>query len=419
MQIFSKTIIIGVILLFSVLCLSTTTFADVQNNSFLPLGFQSSISISVNNISLDSISPSLFIINGSPSSTTGNSGGIFNDSVNITNPTKFSITTNYTLSCPSGFTCSGDPTSNTALAIPANSSKSFLWTITIGGTSSSATVSLQVWSNSSAFSTAVTCSNCTISSSSSTNTNTNIAVTTASPTVAASSGSVVITIPLISAGETKTVSIPTTENVAITQLSISAKNSNPRVQITVSTLADKPSSITDDAPDKVFNYIQVDKVNITDIAITQADITFKVPKNWTTSNNVDASTISLYRYQDNAWNKLTTTKIGEGTDNFLYNATSPGLSVFAISGIPSATANQQPTTQTPNATSPETEGNATNPLGKKVTGKGAIISIIVVIILIIGGAVFYFVKKNASKPSPIYPKKTAWDELRKKYNKRL
>ena len=62
-----------------------------------------------------------------------------------------------------------------------------------------------------------------------------------------------------------------------------------------------------------------------------AKINFDVPKTWVVSNNIDPDSVLLLRYA-NGWNELPTTNTGETADAYNYEASSPGLSVFSITG---------------------------------------------------------------------------------------
>jgi len=205
-------------------------------------------------------------------------------------------------------------------------------------------------------------------------------------------GKATITIPSIAAAKSAVVVINKTEDVAFRQISIFVKNSVNNIQVTVTKLADKPAAITQTVTGNVYHYIEVNKTNITDVNINLTAIRFEVEKSWLTANNINKSTIALYRYSDNVWNKLQTTEMIEETTTVLYEAISPGLSVFAISGEVKAaapTAEQLPTEEKP----PEEKVLPVIP----VKGKGGFLVTIVVIIAVIAGVVFYLMKKNVIK----------------------
>ena len=70
---------------------------------------------------------------------------------------------------------------------------------------------------------------------------------------------------------------------------------------------------------------------ISDSQLENVKIRFRVSKDWVSSNEIDPNTIALYRYE-NSWTKLPTSKLSDSALYYNYEATSPGFSIFAISG---------------------------------------------------------------------------------------
>jgi len=140
-----------------------------------------------------------------------------------------------------------------------------------------------------------------------------------------------ITIPSIAAGKMANVTIEKTEEMDITYISIHVKNSVNDIKILIKKLPGKPASVIHELTGKVYHYIQIDKENITDADINKTLIKFKVEKSWISSNRINVSTIALNRYT-NKWEKLPTRKISEDATDVYFEAESPGLSVFAITG---------------------------------------------------------------------------------------
>ena len=66
--------------------------------------------------------------------------------------------------------------------------------------------------------------------------------------------------------------------------------------------------------------------------IADATVVFTVDKSWITKNNIDESSIALYRYSDDTWHKLVTKKIAEDANNLQFEAETPGFSPFAVTG---------------------------------------------------------------------------------------
>lgn len=85
--------------------------------------------------------------------------------------------------------------------------------------------------------------------------------------------------------------------------------------------------------DKVYKYFEIDHVNVPDAAVSGAKLQFTVPKSWLTENKLEKSQVALYRYTT-SWNLLNTYVLREDANNVYYEASSPGLSTFAIGTKP-------------------------------------------------------------------------------------
>jgi len=77
----------------------------------------------------------------------------------------------------------------------------------------------------------------------------------------------------------------------------------------------------------VGNYGWATEKNMADITVS-----FKVEKSWVTDNNIDETTITLYRYSDDTWHELVTRKIVEDANSLQFEAETSGFSPFAVTG---------------------------------------------------------------------------------------
>jgi len=66
--------------------------------------------------------------------------------------------------------------------------------------------------------------------------------------------------------------------------------------------------------------------------IAYPTINFKVEKSWVSENNIDDSTIKMYRYSNGKWNQLDTSRIGEKADYLYFEAETTGFSPFVVTG---------------------------------------------------------------------------------------
>ncbi|MFB0499862.1 MAG: PGF-pre-PGF domain-containing protein [Candidatus Hadarchaeaceae archaeon] len=121
----------------------------------------------------------------------------------------------------------------------------------------------------------------------------------------------------------------------ITGMTIVVRGSVENVGITIQQLSDKPAEIAIGTPGVTYGYLNIVTENITDADIDVVSIEFRVEKAWVSAENIDPDTISLRRWDPIAeeWVSLPTTRIGEDDTYFYYSSESPGLSIFAVSGL--------------------------------------------------------------------------------------
>jgi len=150
-----------------------------------------------------------------------------------------------------------------------------------------------------------------------------------------------LTIYMITAGETKNISLKEYETV-LEEIKITAANNLTDVKVNVKKLTDKPADVMEPS-EKVYTYISIE-TNVESDDISSIIITFKVEKPWFKENNIDKKTVVLLRYYSNQWQKLTTTFKSEDEEYVYYEAETTGLSTFAIVG---STLTTKPSTSVP------------------------------------------------------------------------
>jgi len=140
----------------------------------------------------------------------------------------------------------------------------------------------------------------------------------------------------------------------VSDIEVSAKNDVTNPRLTVSQSSAVPAAVATAAPNTVYGYITVKKANVADADVSSVKVKFKVPREWITGSSIDESTITLMRY-NNTWASLPTTKLSSDATYVYYEATSPGLSEFAITGKKAVTTTTQPVapiTTVPTTTQP-------------------------------------------------------------------
>ena len=153
------------------------------------------------------------------------------------------------------------------------------------------------------------------------------------------------------------------------------------------------------APGTVFHYLLVNKLNLSDENIQSVKLEFRIAKSWVTTAGIDANTVKLYRYTAQ-WDELSTTKLSEDTDYVYYSATSPGLSLFAISGQKTSEAAAEEQRRAEEEAARNATGNETGGLIKAPADLLGILFWLVVVFAILGGGFWaykkYFVKEPYS-----------------------
>ncbi|MEZ5335162.1 MAG: S-layer protein domain-containing protein [Methanolobus sp.] len=112
------------------------------------------------------------------------------------------------------------------------------------------------------------------------------------------------------------------------------KNAGP-ISATIEVLNDKSIFADTKAPDEVYKYmnIWIGKTGfVTPANVENTHVQFKVEKRWIKENNIQESSICLYRYDNSIWNELATQKVDEDDKYIYFISETSGFSVFAITG---------------------------------------------------------------------------------------
>jgi len=126
------------------------------------------------------------------------------------------------------------------------------------------------------------------------------------------------------------------EDNIVTHINFTSVNSAGTVAAKVEVLNHTSTLVSTPPPHEVYknlnicvgNYGWATEKNMADITVS-----FIVDKSWITDNNIDDTTISLYHYSDNNWNKLVTRKVAEDSNRLYFEAETSGFSPFAVSGM--------------------------------------------------------------------------------------
>lgn len=92
----------------------------------------------------------------------------------------------------------------------------------------------------------------------------------------------------------------------------------------------RPSNVPDPEGED-YRFIEIERNDFENQDIESAEFDFKVSKDWLSNKEVAPETVRLQRYESN-WSELETSKSSEDSESVHYTATSPGFSVFSITG---------------------------------------------------------------------------------------
>jgi len=131
----------------------------------------------------------------------------------------------------------------------------------------------------------------------------------------------------VPSGSSISISVDNTD-IAITEITTDINTVVNNAAVTISSLKSNP--VSKKASAKVYQYILITKKNIQDTQIDKITITFRVLKTWLNENNLQSTDVSLFRYNNDEWNELTTSVVSSDVTYVNYESDTPGFSYFAI-----------------------------------------------------------------------------------------
>ena len=123
------------------------------------------------------------------------------------------------------------------------------------------------------------------------------------------------------------------KNTCVIQITFDAKKTLGKTKATVEILKGKSSLVSEMPVDEVYRCLNIWIGNngvVNSQSMENAEISFRVEKQWIKDKNIDQDTITLQRYNNGKWEKLQTT-LSEEDDKYLgFTAKTPGFSPFVI-----------------------------------------------------------------------------------------
>ncbi|WP_156916264.1 S-layer protein domain-containing protein [Methanolobus tindarius] len=123
------------------------------------------------------------------------------------------------------------------------------------------------------------------------------------------------------------------EGNAISSVEFDSLKNSGTISTIIEVLKNRSSFAYIDAPGTIYQQMNiwvgksgfVNSDNVENLMVT-----FRVEKSWLEENNIEASTVRLYRYSDGSWNALPTSITEEDADFVYFKSQTPGFSPFAI-----------------------------------------------------------------------------------------
>jgi len=170
----------------------------------------------------------------------------------------------------------------------------------------------------------------------------------------------------------------------------------------------KPADVIAGPGGEVYRYFDITKSMITDDQITSVKMRFQVQTAWLDALGLPAN-VRLYRYSKNRWVELSTVYTDTDDTYYFFNATSPGMSYFAIGLTGDAVAPVEEPTEPvepvePGIDDPTGEVVAplepVEPIEPDEDGTSVVVVLLVtllVVLIIAGAGYFYWTKQGEDK----------------------
>ena len=168
--------------------------------------------------------------------------------------------------------------------------------------------------------------------------------------------------------------------MGLRELVFQVTESVENAEIAVTRLGGKPSAASEEAPGTVYRYLDIAKSVLKDAQIRRVKFRFQVEKSWLESAGGTIDTVRLFRYTAGGWEPQITVFTDSDDTYHLFNASSTGMSYFAIGTTTTAPVEEPveepaaPTGMVPVAfPTPEVTGEATAPPETETSAGPAVI----------------------------------------------
>jgi len=122
----------------------------------------------------------------------------------------------------------------------------------------------------------------------------------------------------------------------VRHINFTALNSAGTVATKIEILNNTSTLVSISPPNEVYKNLNIWMGNYgwaTEKNMADTTVSFTVEKSWVTDNDIDDTTIALYRYSGDDWDKLVTRKIAEDSNSLYFEAKTLGFSSFSVTGM--------------------------------------------------------------------------------------
>ncbi len=217
------------------------------------------------------------------------------------------------------------------------------------------------------------------------------------PVITMANGQVTATLPAVTAAAPLTLDL-SAYSTPISQIMLIASgnmSSGRTVQVKETTLSQETASPVS-TNGRIFKIMEI-KMSST-INLREAKLQVKIPKAWFTENQVNKDSISLVRLVGQTWIALGTTNTSSDAGNEYFEATTPGFSLFAITGEKTVVSPPGPPTPEPTEPTPPTQPPSAPPAAPPAQPQPFNWTLpIIVLIIVVIAAGYYLTTQRRKK----------------------
>jgi PGF-pre-PGF domain-containing protein len=125
------------------------------------------------------------------------------------------------------------------------------------------------------------------------------------------------------------------EENPVEYIRLKTKDCSDIVEVKVEILRNRSLLVKSDPPGIVYKHLNIWIVaeGVDPLTLDAPLIGFKVKRPWIEENEIEISSINLFRFADGMWQNLPTEMVEETDEHFIFESDTPGFSSFAICSV--------------------------------------------------------------------------------------